>query len=268
MKLVDVLRKECVLVNVELSGKEETLQEIARLAKKCSVLESVSEQEIHDGLMGRESLGSTGFGKGIAIPHCRLKSATDFVVGIITVPSGVSFDALDGEKVRLMIFIIAPETQPNKHLKLLSAISRTLLIPGSVEEILAEKTTEAVFESFLRHTYAEIDTSDQTTKCLFNVFVQDKKVFRTILEKLTGVETSSLVVLNSENVSAYLTKVPLFADFWRDKPSSFSKMIVAVIDKRLVNEAIRTVESITGNLNECSGVMVTSQELPYAAGSL
>ena len=268
MKLVDVLRKECVLVNVELSGKEETLQEIARLAKKCSVLESVSEQEIHDGLKSRESLGSTGFGKGIAIPHCRLKSATDFVVGIITVPSGVSFDALDGEKVRLMIFIIAPETQPNKHLKLLSAISRTLLIPGSVEEILAEKTTEAVFESFLRHTYAEIDTSDQTTKCLFNVFVQDKKVFRTILEKLTGVETSSLVVLNSENVSASLAKVPLFADFWRDKPSSFSKMIVAVIDKRLVNEAIRTVESITGNLNECSGVMVTSQELPYAAGSL
>jgi len=268
MKLVDVLREECVVVNVQLSDKEETLQEIARLAKKCTVLDSVSEQEILDGLKSRESLGSTGFGKGIAIPHCRLKTVVDFVVGIITVPSGVGFDALDGEKVKLMIFIIAPETQPNRHLKLLSAISQTLLIPGSVEEILAETTSEAVFESFLRHTHAEINASDQTTKCLFNVFVQDKKVFRSILEKLTGVETSSLVVFNSENVSSYLTKVPLFADFWRDKPSSFSKVIVGVVDKRLVNETIRTIESITGNLNECEGVMVTSQELSYAAGSL
>jgi PTS system nitrogen regulatory IIA component len=268
MKLVDVLREECISVDAQLSGKEETLQEIARLAKKCSVLESTSEQEILDGLKARESLGSTGFGKGIAIPHCRLGSVTDFVVGIVTVPSGVGFDALDGEKVKLMIFIIAPETQPSKHLKLLSAISRTLLIPGSVEEILAEKTSEAVFESFLRHTYAEIDTSSQTAKCLFNVFVQDKKVFRSVLEKLTGLETSSLVVLNSENVNAYLTKVPLFADFWRDKPGSFSKVIVAVVDKGLANETIRTIESVTGNLNECEGVMVTSQELSYASGSL
>jgi PTS system nitrogen regulatory IIA component len=268
MKLVDVLREEFVLVNVQLSSKEETLQEIARLAKKCSVLDSASEQEILDGLKTRESLGSTGFGKGIAIPHCRLKSVTDFVVGIITMPSGVEFDALDGEKVKLIIFIIAPENQPNKHLKLLSAISQTLLIPGSVEEILAEGTSEAVYESFLRHTHAEIDTSAQTTKCLLNVFVQDKKVFRAIIERLTGMETSSLVVLNSENVNVYLTKVPLFADFWRDKPSSFSKVIFAVVDKRLVNESIRIIESITGNLNECEGVMVTSQELSYAAGSL
>lgn len=268
MKVADVLRRECVVVNDQLSDKEETLQEIARLAKKCSVLDIVSEQEILTGLKARESLGSTGFGKGIAIPHCRLESVTDFVVGIITVPSGVDFEALDERKVKLFIFIIAPESQPNKHLKLLSAISQTLLIPGSVEEILAERTSEAVFESFLRHTHAEIDTSKQTEKCLFNVFIQDNKVFREILEKLTGVETSSLVVFNSENVGVYLAKVPLFADFWRDKPASFSKVIVAVVDKRLVNETIRTIESITGNLNECEGVMVTSQELSYVAGSL
>lgn len=268
MKLIDILRKECIVAGAQFANKAEALREIVQVAKKSPLLKDVSEEEIFAGLEERESLGSTGFGKGIAIPHCRLKSVTDFVVGLITIPSGVDFEALDAEKVNLIIFIIAPEAQSNKHLKLLSAISQTLLIPGAVDEILAESTPEAVCESFLRHTHAEIDTKKQTTKCFFNVFVQDENVFRDILEKLTGIETSSIVVANTENVGAYLAKVPLFADFWRDKPSSFSKVIVAVVDKGLANETIRRIESVTGNLNECTGVMVTIQDIPYAAGSL
>lgn len=268
MKLIDVLRKECIVAGAQFRDKAEVLCEVVEVARKNSILSNVSEKEILAGLQDRESLGSTGFGKGIAIPHCRLESVTDFVVGIITIPSGVDFEALDGEKVKLIIFIIAPEAQPNKHLKLLSAISRTLLIPGSVEEILAEQTSEGVFESFLRHTHAEIDTSKQGAKCLLDVFIQDENVFHEILDNLTGMETNSLVVFNTENVGAYLAKMPLFADFWRDNPDSFSKVIVAVVDKRLVNEAIRVIESITGDLDKCAGVMVTSQDLLYAAGSL
>jgi mannitol/fructose-specific phosphotransferase system IIA component (Ntr-type) len=268
MKLIDVLRKECVVAGAQLSDKAEALVEIVQVAKKSPSLKDVSEEEIFAGLEERESLGSTGFGKGIAIPHCRLKSVADFVVGLITIPSGVDFEALDAEKVNLIIFIIAPEVKSNEHLKLLSAISQTLLIPGAVKEILAESTPEAVCESFLRHTHAEIDTKKQTTKCFFNVFVQDENVFRDIIEKLTGIETSSLVVANTENVGAYLARVPLFADFWRDKPRSFSKVIVAVVDKGLANETIRRIESVTGNLNECTGVMVTIQDISYAAGSL
>jgi hypothetical protein len=142
------------------------------------------------------------------------------------------------------------------------------LIPGAVKEILAERTSEAVCESFLRHTHAEIDTKKQTAKVMFNVFIQDENIFRDILEKLAGIETSSLVVDNTENAGAYLAKVPLFADFWRDKPSRFSKVITIVIDKGLANETIRRIETITGNLNECSGVMVTIHDISYAAGSL
>jgi len=268
MKLIDVLKKECVIAGAQFSNKSEVLREIVNLAKKSAILKDVPDEEILAGIQERESLGSTGFGKGIAIPHCRLKSTTDFVAGLITIPSGVDFEALDEEKVKLIIFIIAPEEKANKHLKLLSAISQTLLIPGVVKEILAESTAEAVYESFLRHTHAEIDTKKQTTKVMFNVFVQDEIVFRDVLEKLAGIETSSLVVSGTENAGAYLAKVPLFADFWRDKPSRFSKVITIVIDKGLSNETIRRIESITGNLNKRTGVMVIAQGISYAAGSL
>ena len=105
MKLIDVLRKECVVAGAQFSDKADALREIVQTAKKSSALKDVSEEEILASLEGRESLGSTGFGKGIAIPHCRLKSVTDFVVGIITVAAGVDFKALDEEKVKLIIFI-------------------------------------------------------------------------------------------------------------------------------------------------------------------
>jgi hypothetical protein len=142
------------------------------------------------------------------------------------------------------------------------------LIPGAVKEILAEETPEEIYESFLRHTYAEIDSRKQTTKVMLNVFVQNEDTFREILEKLAGIEAGSVVVTNAENAGAYLGKLPLFASFWRDESSEFCKIITAVLDKGLTNEAIRRVESVTGDLNEKSGVMVTVQDVAYAAGWL
>ncbi len=268
MKLVNVLRKECIAANVKIADKASALLEVARVAKKSSVLKNVEEQEILEKLQERETLGSTGFGGGIAIPHCRLKSVTDFVIGIITVDEGVEYDALDGEPVKLMVFIIAPDTESDKHVRLLSAISQALLVPGAVKEILAGKASEAIFESFMRFSRADIDAADRTSKNMFRIFVQDDEVFHKIVEVLTMTEYSSLVVMDAENIQAYLAKMPLFAGIWSDKHKDFCKLILAVVEKKLTNETLRRIEGVTGNLDECSGVMVTVQELVYCAGSL
>jgi len=268
MKLIDVLRKECVAVNVQLSDKAGTLQEIARLAKKCSVLDSASEQEILLGLKARESLGSTGVGKGIAIPHCRLKSVKEFVVGIMVVPSGVDFDCPDGEKVRLIVFIVAPEVVSNQHVRLLSVISQTLLVPKALDRILASQTPEEVYDSFLKDKDVEINGVQRVPKSLIHVFIQNEDVFRDIIQVLAGIESSSLVVVGAENAGVYLSKMPLFASFWSDKPSDFSRIIIAVVDKNLTNETLRRIESVAGDLNKNVGVMVAVQEVFYLAGSL
>jgi len=228
----------------------------------------VSEEKILAGLKEREKLGSTGFGKGIAIPHCRVESVTDFVVGLITVPERVDFDSVDGEEVRLIVFIVAPEGQSEKHIKLLSTISQTLLISGVVKEILAAKNAEIAVESFLRHTRADISTEGGTEKVMFHILIQDEDLFRQIIQVLAGIESSSVVVIDTTNTRTYLAKVPLFAGFWRDEPKGFSRLIVMIVDKKLTNETLRRIESVTGNLNERSGVMVTVQQLSYAAGSL
>jgi mannitol/fructose-specific phosphotransferase system IIA component (Ntr-type) len=238
------------------------------LAKRSGVLEGVSEQEIVAGLKARESLGSTGVGKAIAIPHCRLKSVTEFVVGLITVPSGVDYEALDGQKVRLVVFIIAPEVESGQHVRLLSTISQTLLAPDVLKKILAEQTEDGVVERFLGGRDVVINDRQRPAKSLVHVFIQNEDVFRNILQILTGAESSSLVIVAAENVGVYLSKLPLFASFWSDEPSNFARIIIAIVDKNLTNETLRRIESIAGSLDKSTGVMVTVQDVSYAAGSL
>ncbi|MCK5529283.1 MAG: PTS sugar transporter subunit IIA, partial [Kiritimatiellae bacterium] len=93
MRLVDIVKSECVVAGMEASGKEDCLEKIAHIAKKSSLLDGVTEADILAGFKNREELGSTGYGHGIAIPHCRLPGVEDFVVGVITVPAGVDFDS-------------------------------------------------------------------------------------------------------------------------------------------------------------------------------
>lgn len=268
MKLINVLQEECVVAGVAFHDKAEVLNQIAQVAKRSPTLKDVDEQEILAGLAKREKLSSTGIGKGIAIPHCRMKSVPDFVVGVITVPTGVDFEALDKKPVNIVIFIIAPEAESNKHVKLLSAISQTLLMPDVPKEILAQDSAEGVRECFLRHAASDIEADREAGKSLFHVFVQDEGMFKEILQVLTGIPSNSLAVLSAENTGAYLAKMPLFAEFWSGEPSKFSRIIIATVEKGLANEAIRRIESVTGNLNTTEGVMVTVQDISFSAGSL
>ena len=123
-------------------------------------------------------------------------------------------------------------------------------------------------ESFLRHTRADIDAKDRTSKNMVHVFVQDESVFHEIVMVLASSESSSFVVVDAENSARYLAKIPLFAGFWRDKSGGHNRIIIAVVEKKLTNETIRRIESVTGNLDERTGVLVAVQDISLLAGSL
>ena len=268
MRIIEILKEECIASGVDLANKEQALGEVVSVARKHPALAGVAEGVVLDALKERESLGSTGFGDGIAIPHCRLEGISEFIVGIITVPGGVKFEALDNKDVKLMIFIIAPLEKSNEHIKLLSAVSQTLMIPGAVKEIIAGHSDEAVRESFLRHTRDEIDTKEKIGKNLFTVTIQDETIFRDMVGTLSGIDSNSVSIIEAENAGSYLAKMPLFADFWSDKKHPFCKVILATVEKGLTNETLRRIEALTGCLSDRDDVLVTIQELSYWAGSI
>ena len=268
MNVFDALRRESLEAGVSLPDKEAALAAVARAAKRCAALDDLIETALIEALRKREDLGSTGFGKGIAIPHCRLDTVNEFVVGLIAVPDGVDFDAMDDKPVRLIVFIVAPSTRSDEHVRLLSGISQVLMIPGAVDEMVASAGAEALEESFLRHARDRVDASKGRESDLLHVFVQDEDCFRDILQVLESPEGVGVVVLDAENTSAYLAKMPMFAGFWTDNPSSFSRMVVALLSREMTNETIRRIERITGPLQERSGVVVAVQSLFYCEGRL
>ena len=268
MGIHEALREECVYAGVDVPDKAAALREVAQCAKKSNMLAGVDEDAIVHGLEEREALGSTGFGNGIAIPHCRLEGVRGFVVGIITVPSGVEFDAVDKRPVKLIVFIISPCDSSNVHIRLLSAISQVLHGKSVVKETVAANSSEAARERFLSHTTIELDTEVQKGKRMVCVFVQDSKLFHGILEVFTGMEESSAVVLSSENLRTHLAKIPLFQGLWTHEHGGFSHVIVAMVEKGLTNEVVRQIETRTGDLDKRCGIMIAVHDLVYTVGSL
>lgn len=268
MNIFNAVRDECILAQAETRGKQELLQLVAATAKKSPLLSNVTEAKVTEALERREELGSTGIGHGIAIPHCRLPEVEDFVIGLISLADGVDFDAVDGDMVKLIVFIVAPDTQSNDHIRILSNISRAVAVPDAVEEMFRTGDAETLKECFLRHVRDETDATEDAQKSLFHVFIQDENLFRNILQVFSNLETSSTVILEAENTSVYLSRLPLSVGIWTDPPNTFSRVIVAVVSKSMTNEVTRQIDKIVGGLSECKKVLITVHELFYAAGQL
>lgn len=268
MNIIEVIKPECIVTGAAPKSKDEALLLAAVTACKASNLSNISPQDIVSALKQREALGTTGFGDGIAIPHCRLDGIIGFSVGMITVPDGVDFDSLDNQKVKLIIFIIGPGKDTTEHIRLLSSISRILQIPHAINEFQSQTCPEALYESFIRYSGDQLTPKDAGKKALIHLFVQDESIFTDLLNVFPAVDSASTSVIDARPMSGYLLKTPLFMGLWSDNTSDYAKLIVSVVDKHMTNETIRRIEQITGPLSERNDIMVTVQDLFYAAGAI
>ncbi len=267
MDMFGMLKEECIQIGTESRNKNEILREIAKLAKKSSVLNNISEDFLFNALSERENIASTGFENGLAIPHCHLEEINEFVIGAIVVPEGIDFKSFDGEKTDLLFFIIAPANDRDTHIRTLSIISRTLSFKGVKEELVKMTTSTAFFEGFLRHIPDEVKRKGEFTKCFFNIASQDEEHFEAIVETLSSL-SASVSIIEGKDINTYLDKTPLFASFWNTEDKGFHLLATGIINKKLVNELIRSIDSITGGLEENPTTAVTIQEVLISVGSL
>jgi PTS system nitrogen regulatory IIA component len=124
MKLTDILSPESITLDLKAEGKRDVLEELCRLladAKKLPDPEALLQT-----LVDRESLGSTGIGQGVAIPHGKSPAVPAQAAALGLSKKGVDFDALDGEPVYILFLVAAPPDAAGPHLKALAKISRLL----------------------------------------------------------------------------------------------------------------------------------------------
>lgn len=124
IRLENILTPGRSLVNVPGGSKKRVLEQIARLVAKD--LPDLDAQTVFESLVAREKLGSTGFGNGIAIPHCRLSGCQSPVSAVLRLESPVDFDAIDGMPVDLLFVLLVPEAATDEHLELLRQIASML----------------------------------------------------------------------------------------------------------------------------------------------
>jgi PTS system nitrogen regulatory IIA component len=123
----DLLQDNLIIEEITAGDKQGVLREFARLLKVLNRVDD--EEELLSALLERESLGSTGIGDGVAIPHGKLPMGSDMTVAFGRSSKGIDFQAIDSKPVFLFFLLVTPEDKPGDHLKALARISRILKNP-------------------------------------------------------------------------------------------------------------------------------------------
>ena len=132
MELADILDEDSVLISTGLKSKRDVLKTLAdSVAKKTSE----DAEEIFEALDNRESLGSTGLGNGIAIPHGKFAALKGVIAVFLKLDQPVDFESVDDQPVDIVVMLLAPAGAGADHLKALSRVARLLRTEAVVEEL-------------------------------------------------------------------------------------------------------------------------------------
>ena len=140
----DYLQEKFCVMDLNSNGKENSIKEIANVLAKEGKLSN--EEAFIDDVLERESLGSTGIGSNVAIPHARTSAVKGFVIGFGKSREGINFESLDGEKVNLVFLMGAEPSELNLYLRLLAELSKLLMNASFRQELILAKTGKEVIE--------------------------------------------------------------------------------------------------------------------------
>ena len=126
MKFSDFVANDAVRSHVHAATKEGVIREMAQSLVDAGKIAPGDLEGIVKAIMKREDLGSTGIGRGVAVPHTKHPSVTRLIGTVAVSPSGIEFESLDGEPVQLFFLLVSPPDRPGDHLRALENISRQL----------------------------------------------------------------------------------------------------------------------------------------------
>ena len=146
MKISDLLSPADVMIDVRTSNKRLLLQEFA--AKAADSL-GLPVDQVAPYLLKREELGSTGIGRGVAIPHARLPDLQRPYGLLARLKQPIEFDAIDGQAVDIVFVLLLPAAADRGQLGALALVARTLRPPENLARIRSAKTTSELYSAFV-----------------------------------------------------------------------------------------------------------------------
>ncbi len=142
MKIMDILVKDAVILNLGVKSKRDVLAEMANALAK--VEPEIAADRLLEVLLEREALQSTGIGEGVAIPHGKMTGLDRLMATFARSPEGVDFESIDGQTTHHFFLLVVPEHSGGQYLKALARISRFFRDAAFRQQLAEVETLEEV----------------------------------------------------------------------------------------------------------------------------
>jgi fructose-specific phosphotransferase system IIA component len=146
MKFVDFVSRDAIRTSIDVDDKEAVIRTMVSALLESGKISEEQSESIVEAILKREELGSTGIGRGVAVPHTKHPSVDELVGTVAVSEAGVDFDSLDGEKVHLLFLLVSPPDRPGDHLRALENISRQLRDDTFCRFLKQSKTAKDVWQ--------------------------------------------------------------------------------------------------------------------------
>lgn len=271
MDVLEALKLECCEHNfkAEKKSKDQILYDLAKIMSRNHDLEKIGTDKIYAALQERENSGSTGFGDGIAIPHCTLEGLDGFMICLAIVKRGVNFDALDKKKVKIFVVIVGGNQDRNIYLQLLAQVSRMIKDHHFNEQIVKANSRVTLYEEFIRHSRPDSSHVKKHGKeKLMLLIVREEEIMQDITELFLEYGIQEATIIQTEQMENLLSLVPLFMgffDFTGDK-NPYTKIIMLKIPKNYINAIVKGLEEEFGDLDNFSGLSLIVLDIFFFKG--
>jgi len=126
MKFAVFICQKAIRAELAATTKEGVIAELVHALVEAGEIKAADQDDIIKAIMKREELGSTGIGRGVAVPHTKHASVEKLIGTVGVSPTGLDFESLDGQSASLFFLLVSPPDRPGDHLRALENISRQL----------------------------------------------------------------------------------------------------------------------------------------------
>jgi mannitol/fructose-specific phosphotransferase system IIA component (Ntr-type) len=146
MKLREFINPEAIIANLKASDRDGAIRELVSSLAERGALPTSAVDEVVTALVKREQNGSTGFGKGVAVPHVKHPKVKQMAGTIGRSEAGIDFAALDHQPVYSIVLLLSPENQPKQHLDAMNIVFSNLQKDMFRKFLRQSATREAIVE--------------------------------------------------------------------------------------------------------------------------
>src|SRR5262245_21101909 len=146
MKLTDFVVRRAIIPNLASSDRNGAIRELVNGLAACSALPEGDADTVAKAVIQRENQGSTGFGKGVAVPHVKHEKIPKIMAAIGRSVAGIDFAALDRSPVYTIVVLLSPPENPDGHLQAMENIFRHLQRDNFRRFLRQSETADAIWE--------------------------------------------------------------------------------------------------------------------------